>query len=344
MTGQLEKLTWFPFSDEPVISPLRFVPQFCDPQVIMPSQAVDGRWHMFFHSWIGVHHFVSDSGIAWEPARVIVFRGHYPSIYIEGDSYHLLYETHDSRFSGNRSERKEAGRGSRIEMRTSTDLVTWSKPRLLLKATDVPYAKDYISSPGVSRPQIIKFGDTYRLYFGASHLSLPDSGQKASRYFGYAVAKDLKGPYLVTSQKPLIECSPDSRWRNLATGGIRLVETKEALYGFQCGIYWDEKTRKTGSAMILLKSEDGLNFRVCREEPILVPSSRGWASSYIMGCDVRYENNEKCWYCYFSANGKDAIGLNRFFKKQEAVGLLIGAVAPTVNQTTTEQQLHGVFL
>lgn len=343
MTGNLESLVWFPFSDEPVVNPLKHIPQFSDPQIIMPSNACDSRWHMFFHSWIGVHHFVSDSGIAWEPVRVIAFRGHYPSIFREGENYHLLYETHDSRFSGSRAERKEAGRGSRIEMRTSTDLLTWSKPRLLLKASDVPFAGDYISSPGISRPQIVRSGDTYRLYFGASHLILPDSGQKASRYFGVAVAKDLKGPYIVTQQKPLIEAAPDSKWRNLGCGGVRLVETDHGLYAIECGIFWNEEERKTGSAMILLKSEDGFKFEQCREEPILVPSSRGWASSYIMGCDLHYEASEKCWYCYFSANGTSVRTLTGIFTKQEAIGLLIGAV-PAQSPQATESRLHGIFL
>ncbi|MCR5761238.1 MAG: hypothetical protein K6F82_04520 [Sphaerochaetaceae bacterium] len=343
MTEPLEKLVWFPFSDEPVVPSLKHIPQFSDPQIIMPNQACDSRWHMFFHSWIGVHHFVSDSGIAWEPVKVIAFRGHYPSIFRDGENYHLLYETHDTRFSGSRAERKEAGRGSRIEMRTSTDLLTWSKPRLLLKASDVPYAGNYLTKPGISRPQLLKFGDTYRLYFGASHLTLPDTGQKASRYFGFAVAKDIKGPFIVTRQTPLIEAAPDSRWKNLGCGSVRLVETDQGLYAVECGIFWNEEKKKTGAAMILLKSEDGLVFEQCRKDPILVPSERGWASSYIMGCDMRYEASEKCWYCYFSANGKSTRTLLGFFTKQEAIGLLIGALPPQSSQTT-EPKLHGVFL
>ena len=73
--------------------------------------------------------------------------------------------------------------------------------------------------------------------------------------------------------------------------------------------------------MLLLKSSDGYNWERCSNEPILVPSERGWASSYIMGCDVHYKEDEKCWYCYFSASG----GTKLFFK-MESIGLLIGNV------------------
>ena len=76
--------SWFPFSDEPLVHGLGSAPRFCDPQVLMPEQSCDGKWHMFFHSWIGVHHFISDSGIQWEPRRMIEVRGHSARRYSSG--------------------------------------------------------------------------------------------------------------------------------------------------------------------------------------------------------------------------------------------------------------------
>jgi hypothetical protein len=73
--------------------------------------------------------------------------------------------------------------------------------------------------------------------------------------------------------------------------------------------------------MLLLKSYDGYQWERCSNEPILIPSERGWSSSYIMGCDVHYKADEKCWYCYFSASG----GKKHFFK-MESIGLLIGSI------------------
>ncbi len=78
---------------------------------------------------------------------------------------------------------------------------------------------------------------------------------------------------------------------------------------------------RSGFCMLLLKSYDGYNWERCGSEPILVPSEKGWASSYIMGCDVHYKADEKCWYCYFSASGK-----KKFMLKMESIGLLIGSV------------------
>ncbi|MGX8685471.1 MAG: hypothetical protein ACSW73_01445, partial [Spirochaetales bacterium] len=59
-------------------------------------------------------------------------------------------------------------------------------------------------------------------------------------------------------------------------------------------------------------------------KPILMPSSHGWASSYIMGCDVHYRPSEKNWYCYFSANEEH--GKKRQFSVYESVGLMLGAL------------------
>ena len=320
-----EKCNWFPFSDEPLVQGLFYAPKFCDPQVLMPEESCDGKWHLFFHSWIGIHHFLSDSGIEWEPRKMIEVRGHSPFIFYEKEKYYLIYEKHEKEIPFVGQKRADGGgeTGSRIEIRSSTDLLVWSNPRLLLDSRNVPYAGDYLKAPRVSRPQIIKTDKGYRLYFGASHLALPDTNQKVSRYFGYAEAKELFGPYtLPENPKPLIEPQPDDKWSNLGCGSIRIVKSGSDIYAFQCGVFWSPAEKKTHSALLMLKSADGLHFERVLDKPILMPSSRGWASSYIMGCDVHYRENERCWYCYFSANGETDKRKNSL----ESIGLLIGAV------------------
>ena len=169
------------------------------------------------------------------------------------------------------------------------------------------------------RSQVIIYA---RLYFGASHLELPDTGQKVSRYFASVSSRSLTGPYVMQKpERPLLEPIPDDRWANLGCGSIRVVTCGSMLYAFQCPVFWDSEKRRTNSCMLLLKSYDGYNWERCGSEPILVPSEKGWASSYIMGCDVHYKADEKCWYCYFSASGK-----KKFMLKMESIGLLIGSV------------------
>ena len=322
-----ESCSWFPFSDEPLVQGVSYAPRFCDPQVLMPEQACDGKWHMFFHSWIGIHHFISDSGIEWEPRKMIEVRGHSPFIYIENEKYYLIYEKHEREIPFVGNKRADGGRetGSRIEMRSSTDLLVWSKPRLILDSRTVPYASDYLKAPRVSRPQLLKTANGYRLYFGASHLILPDTSQKVSRYFGYAESDQLLGPYKLSEKAaPLIQALPDDKWSNLGCGSIRIVPHEDKIYAFQCGVYWDPETAKTHSALTMLRSDDGLSFKRCLDKPILMPSSHGWASSYIMGCDVHYRPEEKNWYCYFSANEEH--GKKGILSIYESVGLILGAL------------------
>jgi hypothetical protein len=83
--------------------------------------------------------------------------------------------------------------------------------------------------------------------------------------------------------------------------------------------YWNRKLKREASAIILLTSSDGLQWQRVDAPPILVPAEKGWASEHIMTCDVRYKQDEACWYCYFSATGERRFGLLR-----ESIGLLIG--------------------
>ena len=83
-----KKLAWFPFSDEPIVKGKFYLPQLSNPQVLLPEESCDGKWHLFVHSWLGVHHFVSDSGIAWEPKNLFEVRAHSPFIYRENENYY----------------------------------------------------------------------------------------------------------------------------------------------------------------------------------------------------------------------------------------------------------------
>ena len=60
---QLPNCSWFPFSDEPVLQGLWYVPRLEDPAFLFPEESTDGKWHLFAHSWLGIHHFIASSGI-----------------------------------------------------------------------------------------------------------------------------------------------------------------------------------------------------------------------------------------------------------------------------------------
>lgn len=317
----LKDCSWFPFNDEPLLSGNWYVPRFCDPQVIIPTDSPDGKWHMFVHSWIGIHHFKSDSGIAWEPEKMVVARGHYPFIFREDGHYVLLYEKHDYNIARaairRANERNE--NCSRIEMRVSQNLVSWSEPVTILDSRNIAYAHDYVNRANISRPQLIKINNVYRLYFGASEVTLLDTKEKTGRYVGYAESVSLNEPFELKSQKPLLEPQPDDEWTNMACGSFKIVQHEDEIQAIQCGYYWNPDLAKTGSAAFVLTSEDGLHFTRCGDKPIIMPQNEGWADTYIKNCDVNFMPDEKCWYCYFSACNKSKGVLTK-----ESVGLFIG--------------------
>ena len=320
------KISWYPFSDEPVIRSPWYMSRLCDPFFLFPEESPDGKWHLFGHTWVGIEHFISENGISWEPRKMIELRGHSPSIYQENGVYYLLYEKHNASLPAlgkGRLKRNEQEKisYSRFEIRSSTDLVIFSEPKVLLDSRQVPFAQDELKKPRISRPQIIKdeYG-TYRLYFGASHLLLPDTHQKTSRYFALALSSSLEGPYALANEgEPLLSPHADDQNRNMAVGSIKVVKTLDGYVGFECAMFWDKKRAKTSSILIQLESSDGLVFKPSFRSSILVPPEQGWASRYIVSCDIHYKREEACWYCYYSANAK-----NGAFPVKESIGLLLG--------------------
>ncbi|MDD4011790.1 MAG: hypothetical protein PHI83_06560 [Sphaerochaetaceae bacterium] len=316
----LENVYWFPFSDEPLIKGGLLTPKLCDPCFLFPEQAPDNRWHLFAHSLFFIHHFISTSGIKWTQKRPIVLRGHSPFIYKEESTYIMLYEKHDVRLlprsiSAQDDVKKSQKGFSRFEMIMSTDLYHWSPPQTILECQTISKAYDSLKLPRISRPQLFKTSEGYRMFFGASHILLDDTGQKVSRHFCTALSSSLDGPYTPSSEPALL--SPDSldKYRNLAAGSMKVIQCNDGFYGLECPIFWDGNKRRSSSAMVLMKSYDGISWSQACPKPILTTASQGWTQSYIMSADAHYKSSERCWYCYYSANGGN---------RRESIGLLLG--------------------
>lgn len=325
---KLDNISWFPFNDEPLLSGPWYLPAVCDPQLLLPDESPDGRWHLFAHSWLGLHHYVSTSGIAWEPSKLIEYRAHSPFVFVHKGNYYLLYEKHDRKipFVGRSSAPSDGNNddSSRIMLCSSPDLRTWSRPRVLLDSRSVPFSADYIHAPRVSRPQLVKTAEGFRLYFGVSQTAMPDTGELFSRYFACAESSTIDGQYTPSGRGPLLAPGPDDPYMNLGAGSVRVLQGQEGFAAFQCSAYWDDKLRRSRSALFVLTSQDGLKWKREPETPILMTPQRGWAAGYIKSCDVRFKESENCWYCYYSANAAIMPGLRR-----ESIGLLLGQV-PTL--------------
>jgi hypothetical protein len=320
--GQIPQCSWFPFSDEPVIQGLWYVPRLSCPAFLFPEDTPDGKWHLFAHSWIGIQHYVSDSGILWEPRGVVQVRGKYPFIFKDQGVFHIVYERHGRRIpfveKVTRRMKKSHVVGSHIEMRTSQDLSVWSEPRVLLEASQIPSSGDYRKKPVLSHPQLLPIEGGYRLYVGSSKVG---NYPASARYLCSAASEELDGRYTPESHMPIVEPFPNDPWRNLATGRMSIYRGSDFWIAMQTARYWDAQKKREASAIVLMSSRDGLQWQRIDTKPILVPAERGWASEHIVSCDVRYKQDEACWYCYFSASGERSFGI---FK--ESIGLLIGNI------------------
>ncbi|NCB02007.1 MAG: hypothetical protein EOM67_07545, partial [Spirochaetia bacterium] len=216
-------VSWFPFSDEPVVQNRWYMPRLSHPYVLFPEDSVDDKWHLFCHSWMGIHHFISESGISWSHLRVIEFRGRYPSIYIEDGVYYIVYEKRGFQLpfvnKRRRISSKEYHKESHIEIISSTDLAIWSKPRHLISSDDIPCSKDFLKKGRLSHPQIISTDQGYRLYIGAS---VRDSSLDIARYAVSAISIDIIGSYQLESEEKIIKGEGNDYYRSLASGQLHV--------------------------------------------------------------------------------------------------------------------------
>nr|MCU0283976.1 hypothetical protein [Candidatus Nanopelagicales bacterium] len=54
---------WDPRS--PLLGPPFPSPVLADPTFLPPDATPDGRWHLWAHSLLGIHHHTSDDGFTW---------------------------------------------------------------------------------------------------------------------------------------------------------------------------------------------------------------------------------------------------------------------------------------
>ncbi len=312
---KLQNCYWYSFNDEPIAT--RGAIRLCDPCYLLPEESPDGLWHMFAHTFVGVEHLSSTSGLEWKREHLIVARAHSPFIFKEGNTYYLFYEIHDRTSFFKRNDNSISC--SRIMVTSTTDLLLWSEPKIVLDSTKITRAQYKDGNVRVSRPQIIEINGSYRLYFGAGETRIYDTNQKATARLMYAQSDFLDRDYRVNPE-PIIDIEPDSKYRNLAVGSVHIVPLSDGVAAFECAFSYDKEKRKSTTNMLLLTSEDGLSFsfdKVVQRTP-----EEGWASRYITSVDCRYKEAENTWYVYYSANGYRKLGPITYVK--ESLGLLLG--------------------
>lgn len=313
-TEEIRTIHWADFSKSYLIDHPFHSPVLADPTFTFPEYSPDNKWHLFAHSIWGIHHFISKDGVKWIDRGIIVANAMRPYLFFEDDQYYLLYEKYKT-LSLALSWIKGRRWNSVIAVSKSKDLFHWTDP-LTLISPELEWHK-YQSNSSVSNPCLIKYGHTYYLYYSASLVFIPDCGFNEPDSIGLATSQSIDGPYKVLS-KPVISVSQNDRWCNLSCGSIKVLVCDDGFVGFENGIYWNEKEMHSGSAIITVKSSDGINWQKLINQPILQPSE-GWRRSHIYACDVRYRLSEKKWYLYYNArNGWKVL------EGRERIGLLIG--------------------
>lgn len=309
----LDDSYWYSFNDEPIAADPYITPRLSSPSFLLPDETPDAIWHLFVHTWMGIEHYTSTSGLEWKRESLLFRGGHYPSVFHDGSIYYLVFEIH-TRTYGRNGEKSNA---SRIMLSTSTDLSLWSAPRKILEAASVPYAVWRGSEPILSAPQIIPWEGRYRLYFGCGEWKLDNPSETVPGYLGCAESFYPEGPYDVMPS-PLLSADGDDPLRSLSVGHVRLIPCSDGIAALECAYFYDEKRKKPSSHMLLLESSNGLDFRTVKN--IQETPEKGWASGYLISSDIKYKENEETWYCYYSASGKD----EKLPIVRESLGLLLG--------------------
>ena len=299
--SEVLNLQWKEFEQNPLIrSPF---PSWliADPTFLSPECAPDGKWHLFAHSLMGIHHFISSNGVDWSRLRGLVTKGSIRAyLHKTTTDYYLFYE----RLVSTRLMKYT----SRIEVRVSKDLTSWSGPNIVFEPR-LLWHREGGWLGNVGNPCVIADEDGYRLYYTAGLIYLKDCGFYEPKYIGCAFSKALSGPY-VPMPDPVLTPEPDDPFANLGAGAIKVLRCSDGYVGFQNGIYWDRVSNHSGSAIRILESSNGKEWEVSGD-PILKPD-RGWKKSHVYALDVRLTANG--WRLYFNARsgwlvGRESIGL-----------------------------------
>mgnify|MGYP000424568644 CR=1 FL=1 len=301
---------------EPVLCPPILSPIIADPSIIAPEDSPDGRWHLFAHSIYGIHHHISEDGIAWRRLKTIAKNAmrpcarkvdsHYVIYYEKYRPFHILFSWAPIKWK------------SSIQMRISDDLVIWSAYSNILEPS-LDWMRDDKYGSSVSNPCLVKMDFGWRLYFSASLAYVPDCGFCEPRHIAYADSACLTGPYDV-HPKPIISPVIDDPWRNLAAGAIKVIPLDDGYIGLQNGIYIDNNTGRSGSAILLLESKDGIRWNKLKNEPLIRPTD-GWMRSHVYAVDAGFSESIGGWYLYFNARDDW-----HWTKGKEKIGMAIGKI------------------
>lgn len=293
----------------PVLRPWGLSLVVADPSVLTPEISHDGKWHMFFHTTFGIYHSVSNDGIAFAKAEKIVDRAMRPNINLIDGKYYLFYERTRPLIANALNLVNAVRWKSEIYVIESSDLKNWTEPKPVITNT-----REYEKSNrgmSISNPYLVQENGINRLYYSCGLTYIKDCGFCEPTHISYAESEKLTDGY-VSAEKPIISPDRNNPYLNLCSGCLKVYRLSDGYIGIQNGIY--EKDGKSHSAIILLTSSDGLNFKFAKMlvEPAVV-DGKNWMKQFVYASHLVKHGN--VLRLYFNARdtanpilGRECIG------------------------------------
>lgn len=293
----------------PILKPWGGSIVVADPSLLTPDNSHDGKWHMFFHTTFGIHHFISNDGIDFKNGSKIVNRAMRPNINRINGTYYLFYERTRPLIMNALNVVNAAPWKSEIYVVESKDLISWSMPKPVITQARGFEKSDRGSS--ISNPYLLRENGMNRIYYSCGLTFINDCGFCEPTYISYAESKSVDNGY-VSADKPIISPDKNNPYLNLCSGCLKVYKLCDGYIGIQNGIY--EKNGKSHSAIILLVSTDGISFEFKKVlvEPAVV-DGKNWMKQFVYASHlVKHGNTLRL---YFNARdvanpikGRECIG------------------------------------
>ena len=315
-TKEFINLKWSLFENNPIIKYPFPSPIIADPTFITPDESKDNKWHLFAHSLLGIHHYISMDGINYTRLnKQTLRRAMRPFLLYANGMYYLYYEK-TKPFILWYSWLPHQWY-SYIAMRSSKDCYTWSDEKIILKPS-LPWHHNNLGY-SISNPCVVKTKNTYYLYYSAALAYIMDCGFNEPLYIGLAKAQSPEGPFECCSE-PILAPSQYNRWCNLGCGSFKVLPFDDGFIGLQNGIYWDYTINHSGSAILVYSSKDGITFNALWKDPLVKPDNidGSFMKSHVYAFDAKPVDKER-WFLYFNARSDW-----HWSKGREHIGLLIG--------------------
>lgn len=296
-------------AESPVIKPFDGSFIVADPSVLTPNDCHDNKWHMFFHTNLGVYHFISQDGIHFEKLQKVVNRAMRPNINRIGNTYYLFYERTRSLLANALNVVNAVKWKSEIYVTESNDLLRWTEPKIVIANT-----RDFERSDrgtALSNPFLLQEEGVNRLYYSCGMTYIDDCKFCEPTHISYAESKSITEEY-VSAETSLISPDKNNPYLNLCSGCLKVYRLSDGYIGIQNGIY--EKDGKSHSAIFLMTSQDGLDFKF--EKMLIEPHvvhGKDWMKQFVYASHlVKHENTLRL---YFNARnvanpilGRECIG------------------------------------